>query len=99
MGASSHYSTTSGVASTSRGVTAPEDRRSDQTEWNAHRDRTCWGIWTDARDAGGSPANGVPVGQEGACLSEFGNLTGTGGVAASVTPPGQGPEQKSRGAG
>jgi hypothetical protein len=51
--------------------------RSDQADCNVHRDKTCWGMWTPAQDAAGSPANGVPTGEPGACITQISNLTGT----------------------
>jgi hypothetical protein len=49
---------------------------SDEQTCNRHTDKTCWGIWTAANHGPGRPGNAVPNGQDGACISEFYNLTG-----------------------
>ncbi len=50
--------------------------RSEESDCNGHADKRCWGIWTAAAHAQGSPRNGVPRNREGSCLSELTNLTG-----------------------
>jgi hypothetical protein len=50
--------------------------RSDRPDCDSHTSKTCWGIWTSSSFGEGTPTNGVPLNQEGACLSDLYNLYG-----------------------